>query len=89
MLVVQVEATSTSSSDRSSNNKQWINLKLTIHRQALTIIRWNKVNPLLYLQSESETIKRKRMKKIIVLSCMMLLCSFAGMALKFALIDLE
>ena len=29
------------------------------------------------------------MKKIIVLSCMMLLCSFAGMAQKFALIDME
>ena len=29
------------------------------------------------------------MKKIIVLSCMMLLCSFAGMAQNFALIDME
>lgn len=29
------------------------------------------------------------MKKIIVVSCMMLLCSFAGMAQKFALIDME
>ena len=29
------------------------------------------------------------MKKIIVLSCMMLLCSCAGMAQKFALIDME
>lgn len=29
------------------------------------------------------------MKKIITLSCLMLLCSFAGMAQKFALIDME
>ena len=29
------------------------------------------------------------MKKIITLSCLVLLCSFAGMAQKFALIDME
>ena len=29
------------------------------------------------------------MKKIITLSCLMLLCSFVGMAQKFALIDME
>ena len=29
------------------------------------------------------------MKKIITLSCLMLLCSIAGMAQKFALIDME
>ena len=29
------------------------------------------------------------MKKIITLSCLMLLCSFAGMVQKFALIDME
>ena len=29
------------------------------------------------------------MKKIITLSCLMLLCSFAGMSQKFALIDME
>ena len=71
--------------DNFTPDLKWSDLKLNSDGMVPVIVqdyRNEQVLMLAYMNKES-------MKKIITLSCLMLLCSFAGMAQKFALIDME